>query len=429
MIILEIQSLAIIPNLGYNKNSLDIFSNFIMTVNTDPLVIEELLSRGVEEAIDKKSLEKKLKSGKKLRVKLGVDVTAPDLHLGHTVPLFKLKQFQEAGHQVIFLIGDATTRIGDPSGEKKTRPILSEEEIKRNAKTYLDQVGKILDLNKTEVRHNSEWFDKMGFSDLVRLSTHFSVARILERDDFVKRLKSKSDIRLHELFYSIMQGYDSYALKADLEIGGTDQKFNLLAGRTMQKRLGQAQQDILTVPLLVGTDGKDKMSKSSGNYIGIMESSKEQFGKIMSIPDELIINYFELLTDTPPEEIEGFKDSFNKQTTNPRDIKARLARRIVTRFHSKEDALKAEKEFNKVFRDKEKPSDIPEIKVASDSVLLIDLITENKLASSKSEARRLIEQGGVKLDNKKITDSQKEIKVKNGQVLQVGKRKFVRIKV
>jgi len=432
MIILEIQSLAIIPNLGYNKNSLDIFSNFInliMTVNTDPLVIEELLSRGVEEAIDKKSLEKKLKSGKKLRVKLGVDVTAPDLHLGHTVPLFKLKQFQEAGHQVIFLIGDATTRIGDPSGRIKTRPVLSEDEIKKNAKTYLDQVWKILDRSKTEVHHNSEWFDKMGFSDLVKLSTHFSVQRILERDDFTRRIKEKRDIRLHELFYSIMQGYDSYALKADVEIGGTDQLFNLLAGRTLQKRLRQKQQDILTLPLLVGTDGKHKMGKSTGNYIGITESPKDQFGKIMSIPDKLIISYFELLTDTPPEEIEGLKNSINEQVANPRDIKARLAKRIVTRFHSKKEALKAEKEFNKVFRDKEKPSDIPEIKVANDSVLLVDLITENKLAPSKSEARRLIEQGGVKLDDKKVTDYQKKVKLKNGQVLQVGKREFRRIKL
>ncbi|MFC1686654.1 tyrosine--tRNA ligase [Patescibacteria group bacterium] len=400
-----------------------------MSANIDPLVIEELLTRGVEETINKKSLEEKLKSGKKLRVKLGVDVTAPDLHLGHTVPLFKLKQFQDAGHQIIFLIGDATTQIGDPSGKNKTRPVLTKKEIDKNAKTYLDQVNKILDLNKTEVRHNSEWFDKMGFSDLVRLSTHFSVARILERDDFTKRLKSKSDIRLHELFYSIMQGYDSYELKVDIEIGGTDQKFNLLAGRTMQKRLNQEQQDIITLPLVVGTDGKEKMGKSTGNYIGITESPKDQFGKIMSIPDETILSYFELLTDTPQEEIDGFRDALNKNSMNPRDIKARLAKRIVTRFHGKTEALKAEKEFNQVFRDKEKPTNIPEIKIDKNPVLLVDLIVENKLASSKSEAKRLMEQGGVKLDDKKITDPQGKIKLGNGQVLQVGKRKFGKIKL
>ncbi|MFC1651658.1 tyrosine--tRNA ligase [Patescibacteria group bacterium] len=400
-----------------------------MSANIDPLVIEELLTRGVEETINKKSLEEKLKSGKKLRVKLGVDVTAPDLHLGHTVPLFKLKQFQDAGHQIIFLIGDATTQIGDPSGKNKTRPVLTKKEIDKNAKTYLDQVSKILDLNKTEVRYNSEWFDKMGFSDLVRLSTHFSVARILERDDFTKRLKSKSDIRLHELFYSIMQGYDSYELKADIEIGGTDQKFNLLAGRTMQKRLDQKQQDVITLPLVVGTDGKEKMGKSTGNYIGITESPKDQFGKIMSIPDETILSYFELLTDTPQEEIDGFRDSLNKNSMNPRDIKARLAKRIVTRFHGGKEALKAEKEFNQVFRDKEKPTNIPEIKIVDNPVLLVDLIVKNKLASSKSEAKRLMEQGGVKLDDKKIIDHEKKIKVKKGQILQVGKRKFVKIKL
>jgi tyrosyl-tRNA synthetase len=399
-----------------------------MPVNTDHLIIEELLTRGVSEVIDKKNLEKKLKAGKQLRIKLGVDVTAPDLHLGHTVPLFKLKQFQDAGHQIIFLIGDATTRIGDPSGAKKTRPILSEKEIKRNAQTYLDQVGKILDLDKTEVRRNSEWFDKMGFSDLVKLSTHFSVARILERDDFTKRIKAKQDIRLHELFYSIMQGYDSYALKADLEVGGTDQKFNLLAGRTIQKQLGQSSQDILTVPLLVGTDGKDKMSKSLGNYIGITEPPNEQFGKIMSIPDDLIISYFELLTDIPPEEIEGFKDSLGEDSMNPRDIKARLAKEIVTRFHSAKDADKAEEEFNRIFKEKGTPSEMPEIKTQS-SVFLVDLIVKNKLAPSKSEARRLMEQGGVKINDQKITDWKERVTLKNNQILQVGKRKFAKIKI
>lgn len=397
-----------------------------MPVNTDPLVIEELLTRGISEVIDRKSLEAKLKSGKQLRIKLGVDVTAPDLHLGHSVVLFKLKQFQNAGHQIIFLVGDATTRIGDPSGMKKTRPILSEEEIKRNAQTYLDQVGKVLDLDKTEIRRNSEWFDKMGFSDLVKLSSHFSVARILERDDFTKRLKAGQDIRLHELFYSIMQGYDSYQLKADLELGGTDQKFNLLAGRTMQKQLGQTVQDILTVPLLVGTDGKEKMSKSLGNYIGITEPPQEQFGKIMSIPDHLIIPYFELLTEVPREEIDGFNDSLGEDSMNPRDLKARLAKEIVTKFHSAEDAEKAEKEFNRVFKEKGAPSSMPEIETTS-PVLLVDLIVENKLAPSKSEAKRLMEQGGVKLDDRKLTDWQKKVTLKDNQILQVGKRKFVKI--
>ncbi len=397
-----------------------------MSVNTDPLIIEELLTRGVFEVINRESLKKKLQSGKQLRIKLGVDVTAPDLHLGHTVVLFKLKQFQDAGHQIIFLIGDATTRIGDPSGRKKTRPILTETEIKQNAQTYLDQVGKILDLDKTEVRRNSEWFDKMGFSDLVKLSSRFSVSRILERDDFTKRLKAKQDIRLHELFYSIMQGYDSVMLKADLELGGTDQKFNLLAGRTMQKQLNQAEQDILTVPLLVGTDGKDKMGKSSGNYIGITESPKEQFGKIMSIPDHLIIPYFELLTDVPREEIDGFNDSLGEDSMNPRDLKARLAKEIVTKFHSAEAAEKAEKEFNRVFKEKEAPSEMPEIETTS-PVLLIDLIVKNKLAPSKSEAKRLMEQGGVKLDDQKLMDWQKKSVLKDNQILQVGKRKFVKI--
>ncbi len=382
-----------------------------------------LLERSVEEIIKKSSLEKKLKSGKKLRIKFGVDPTAPDIHLGTAVPLRKLAQFQKAGHKVIFLIGDFTALIGDPSGQDKTRPQLSKEKIEENTETYLNQVGKILDAEKTEIRRNSEWYEKEGWGDIINLTSKFTIARILERDDFEKRLKAGVEISVHEILYPIMQAYDSVKLKADLEIGGTDQKFNMLAGRRLMGKMEMNSQDIMTIKLLVGTDGVKKMSKSLANYVGIAEEPVEIFGKIMSIPDEQIMPYFELCTNVDLAEVEKIK--------NPRDQKARLALEIVKMYHSEADAEKAVQEFDRIFKSKEVPSKIPEIKVDQDEIGLVDFLTDNDLVASRSEAKRLIEQGGVKtiINNQQSTISNidEKIKIKDSIVLKIGKRKFIKI--
>jgi len=389
--------------------------------------IEEILTRGVEKLIKKKSLLKKLKSGRRLKIKYGVDPTTKDLHLGHAVIYEKLRQFQQLGHKIIFVIGDFTGRFGDPTQKLKVRKLRSKQEVREMAKNYLRQVGKILDLKKLEARHNSEWFDKMSAEDLLRLMGHFTTLRMLERDTFQERIKKRREIRLHEPVYPVLQAYDSVVLKTDIEIGGSDQLFNCLRGRDLQKDFSQFPQDILTVKILIGTDGKKKMSQSFGNYIGIEEKLEIQYGKIMSIPDKLIIDYFELVTRVPLIEVKNSKKDLKQGKVNPRDLKAKLAREIVSIYHGKKAALRAEKEFQRVFKEKKLPTKIPEIKIKEKSLNILDLLVKIKLASSKSEAKRLILQKGVKIDGKLQDNWQKIIKIKNGTIVQVGKRKFIKI--
>ena len=377
--------------------------------------IEKLLTWGVEEVIVKEHLEKALASGKKLRVKLGADPTAPDLHLGNAVALRKLKQFQDLGHQVVFIIGDYTAKIGDPSEKSKTRPMLSEKEIEENAKTYLKQAGKILDIKKAKVLYNSEWYSKENDWAL-NLASKFTVQRILERDDFSKRMKSKTEIYLHELLYPAMQAYDSVKIQADVEIGGTDQKFNMLAGRDLQRRMGLAEQDIVTVPLLVGTDGQKKMSKSLGNYIGIAESPDIMFGKIMSAPDELIDQYY-LLCANQERKIE-----------DPRDAKLELAKIIVSIYHGEDKGQKSKEEFVRVFSQKEKPENIPAQYLETKNIKLADLLVEIGAAASRNEARRLIEQNAVRVNDEKKNNPEEVIKIEKELLIQTGKRKFLKIR-
>ncbi len=396
-------------------------------INIDPANIEKLLSHNAEEVIIKQDLEKKLMSGKKLRIKLGCDPSRPDLHLGHSIVLRKLKDFQDLGHQVVFIIGDYTGMIGDPSGKSKTRPALSSEEVKKNAKSYFSQVGKILDTKKTEIRYNSEWFSRMNFEDMLKLTSKFTVARILERDDFSKRLKDGVDVAVNEIMYPIMQAYDSIAVNADVEIGGTDQKFNMLAGRDLQRKMKKSEQNVLTCPLLVGLDGKEKMSKSMDNYIGIGEDPDSMFGKIMSISDAMIFYYFKLLTEISEEELQQIEADLKDPTKNPRDLKVALAKEIIAIYHGENEAKKAEDEFNKIFRDKKKPTEMESIKLQIANCKLQDLLIELKMVSSKSDAKRLVEQGGVKIDDNVKKDWKEKIEIKNGMIVQVGKRKFVKI--
>ena len=398
-----------------------------MEINTDPKKIKEVLTRGVEEVIEKESLIKKLQSGKKLRIKYGADPSAPDLHLGHSACLLKLKEFQDLGHQIIFIVGDFTAMIGDPSKRLKTRPSLSKKEVEKNAKTYFKQVGGILDINKIKILRNSKWFSKMDLRGLLKLASKFMVARILERDDFSQRLKKGINIGAHEIIYPLMQAYDSVMVRADIELGGSDQKFNMLAGRNLQKKIDQAQQDLVIIPLLVGIDGQRKMSKSLGNYIGITEKPEEQYGKIMSIPDKLILDYFELTTRVPLKEIKKMREGLKKKKVNPRDLKARLAREIVGICYGKRIAEKVEEEFNRIFKEKKLPSKIPSIRIKEKYLNILSLLVKTKLASSRAEAKRLVLQKGVRVDSRIEGDWQKVIEVKSGKVLQVGKRKFVKI--
>lgn len=383
-------------------------------------------TRGIVETIDEKSLKSRLQNGK-LRIKMGFDPTRPDIHLGHAVGLRKLKELQDDGHKIIFLIGDYTAKIGDPSGRNTTRPVLTDLEIKENAKTYFDQVSKILDVKKAEICYNSEWYKKMSFSDILQLLGKFTVAQIIERDDFEKRLKGGIDIGMHEVMYPIMQAYDSVMLKADVEFGGSDQKFNMLAGRDLQKKMGQAPQDIVMVKLLVGTEGKEKMSKSLNNYIGITEDPNIAFGKIMSIPDSAILEYFELVTDLSDEKIQTISDQL-KSDANPRDLKMELAYEIVCLYHGEKSASQAKAEFIQVFSKKELPTEIPEIKLTPGNYDLSLLLANLQAVASSSEARRLIEQGGIKIDDVKITDPKAIIGVSAGMIVQVGKKRFFRIK-
>lgn len=389
--------------------------------------IKELLCRGVEQVIVRESLAKKLESNKRLRVKLGVDPTSPKIHLGHSVILRKLRDFQDLGHQAIFLVGDFTAQIGDPSDKLSARKPLSRKEIQGNMKKYKEQVGRILDLSRVEIRYNSEWHSKMDFAELFEIMSQFTVNQMLERDMFQERMKKKKPLWIHELMYPILQGYDSVALRADVELGGTDQTFNMLAARTVQPYYQQRPQDLITISLIEGADGKEKMSKSVGNTIDLDELPNEMFGKIMSIPDHLIIKYFTLLTNVPLDEIDDF-DKAMKKDANPRDYKVQLALELVGMYHSKSKALRAEAEFNRMFKEKKAPSKIPEYKIKKEgSYNIIDIITETGLAPSKSEARRLVKQGAVEFDGMKITDWQKKVRAASGMVLKVGKRKFVRL--
>jgi tyrosyl-tRNA synthetase len=385
----------------------------------------QTIRRGADELIVEEELAKKLASGRKLRIKLGLDPTAPDLHLGHTVVINKLRDFQQLGHQVQFLIGDFTGMIGDPTGKNQTRPPLTREEIEKNAKTYQAQVFKILDPEQTQVLYNSEWSDKLGAEGIIRLAARYTVSQLLERDDFSKRFNQEKPIALHELLYPLMQGYDSVAMKADVELGGTDQKFNLLVGRELQKQYGQEPQCILTMPLLEGLDGREKMSKSLGNYVGIAEPAQEIFGKLMSISDELMWRYIELLSFQPPETIKKWKSE------HPRDVKVRFAKEIVTRFHSGEAATRAEEEFESRFREGELPADMPEVtvKAPEGGILIGQLLKQAGLTPSTTEAQRMIEQGGVKLDGERVSDKALKLPAGRTVVAQVGKRKFAKITI
>ncbi len=391
----------------------------------------EHLKKGTVDVIREEDLRKKLerssKTGKPLRVKLGLDPTAPDIHLGHTVVIRKLKAFQDLGHTVIFLIGDFTGMIGDPSGKNVTRPPLSREEINANAETYKTQMFKLLDPAKTELRFNGEWMDKFTAADFVRLCAKTTVKQILERDDFTKRMADEKPISLHELLYPLVQGYDSVALESDIELGGTDQKFNLLMGRNLQREFDQEPQVIITTPLLEGLDGVQKMSKSLANYIGITDSANEMFGKIMSISDELMWKYHELLTDLTTSQISNLKSQI-KAGENPRNLKVALAKLIIKDFHSQTDADAAEEDFTRRFVQKEIPDEIEEKQMATGIYNLAQLLADTSLASSKGEARRLIEQGGVRVNGEKATAANADIAVNaEGVLLQVGKRKFLRI--
>jgi tyrosyl-tRNA synthetase len=390
----------------------------------------QTICRGCDELIVEEELAKKLASGRKLRVKLGLDPTAPDLHLGHTVVINKLRHFQELGHQVQFLIGDFTGMIGDPTGKNQTRRPLSREQILANAQTYRDQAFKILDPEKTQVLFNSEWSDQLGAEGMIRLAARYTVARLLERDDFNKRYKNQEPIAVHELLYPLMQGYDSVAMKADVELGGTDQKFNLLVGRELQRDFGQEPQCILTMPLLVGLDGKEKMSKSLGNYVGIAEPPAEIFGKLMSISDELMWRYIELLSFESTEKIKSWKEEV-AGGGNPRDVKAAFAAEIVARFHGAAAARAAQAQFEQRFRHGALPEDMPEItlQAPADGLPLTQLLKRANLVASASEAERAIAQGGVRIDGERVSERSLRIFPGKTIVLQVGKRKFARVRI
>lgn len=398
-----------------------------MKVSTDKKKIAHLLTRNVERQAGE--LAEHLESGKKLRVKLGADPTAPDLHLGHTVILRKLREFQELGHQVVFIIGDYTAKVGDPSGKSKTRPMLTDAEVKKNAKTYLAQVGRILDLKKTEIRWNGEWFKKMNFNDILKLCAQFTVARMVEREDFRNRLKEGTDVHMHELLYPMMQAYDSIMVNADVEIGGTDQMFNILAGRDLQRKLGKPEQDCLFMgPILVGLDGTKKMSKSLGNYIGITDTPDEMFGKVMSIPDAVLRDWFMLTTNLETDEIEGITAACAQGTMNPRDAKVRLAKEIIMMYHSKKAADASEVQFMKVFQKKEVPDDVAEVLLKAGEYGILDLLVETKLAASKGEARRVVTEGGVRVAGAVVKDIGAKVMVgKKATLLQKGKRHFVNV--
>ena len=387
------------------------------------------IKRGCEEIIPENQLLDKLKrsydSNTPLRVKLGCDPSRPDLHVGHGVVLRKLRHFQDLGHQSILVIGDFTAMIGDPSGRNKTRPQLTLEETKVNAESYINQAGQILDLEKLEIVYNSDWLNKMDFSDVIKLSSHYTVARMLERDDFTKRYQSETPISIHEFMYPLAQGMDSVHLNADIELGGTDQKFNLLVGRDLQKEYNQEPQCVLTLPLLEGTDGQDKMSKSYGNDIGLTDSPQEMYGKTMSITDEMIVKYFRLAADASDDVLVKIESNLSDSSYNPRDAKRLLARSLVELYYDSDSALKAEDHFNEVIVNKSIPDDIPEFQIEGETSL-VDAVFLSKVVASKSEVRRLVKQGAVSIDGKKINDA--NFSLCSGQVIKIGKRRFLKIK-
>ncbi len=395
-----------------------------------------LIKRGVQEIIREEELraklERSLATGRPLRVKAGFDPTAPDLHLGHTVLIQKLKQFQDLGHQVIFLIGDFTGLIGDPSGKSETRPPLTEEEVRANAATYERQIFKVLDPEKTVIDFNSRWMKAMTAQDLIRLAARHTVARMLERDDFHKRYASQTPIAIHEFLYPLIQAYDSVALQADVELGGTDQKFNLLVGRDIQREYGQEPQVVITLPLLEGLDGVQKMSKSLGNYVGIDEPPQTMFGKLMSLPDALMLRYYELLSDLSPSDLEHLARDLESGAKHPRDAKEDLAKEIVARYHGAAAAAAAAAEFARIFREHGLPEEIEELTLrlkGPADALLPNVIAAAGLAASTSEARRLISQGGVKLEGEKVTEVHRELPQGQPMLLQVGKRRFKRVRL
>ncbi|OUV63782.1 MAG: tyrosine--tRNA ligase [Gammaproteobacteria bacterium TMED119] len=393
-------------------------------------VLDEI-KRGCEEILIAQELEEKLASGRPLRIKAGFDPTAPDLHLGHTVLINKLYQFQQLGHEIVFLIGDFTGMIGDPTGKNVTRKPLTREQVMANAQSYKDQVFKILDPEQTTVSFNSEWMSKMTAQDMVQLAARHTVARMLERDDFAKRYKSNQAIAIHEFLYPLVQGYDSVALQADVELGGTDQKFNLLMGRELQKQYGQSPQVIMTLPILEGLDGVQKMSKSLDNYIGINEPPTEIFGKIMKISDDLMWRYFELLSFESKQQIQSYQDAIHNEGVNPRDIKFKLGQELVARFHNQQAAVRAQQDFIDRFQHNQIPDDMPEIVLPnqSDPWLIGSALKQAQLVTSTSEAIRMIKQGAVKIDGHKIADAKLQLNAGSTIVLQVGKRKFARVTV
>jgi tyrosyl-tRNA synthetase len=393
-----------------------------------------IIGRGAVDILLEKELEEKLeksaKSGAPLKIKAGFDPTAPDLHLGHTVLLHKMRQFQQLGHEIFFLIGDFTGMIGDPTGKSETRKALTREDVLRNAETYKEQVFKILDPDNTRVVFNSDWLSKLNASDMIGLASKYTVARMLEREDFSNRFSNQLPISIHEFLYPLIQGYDSVALKSDVELGGTDQRFNLLVGRELQREWGQTPQTVITMPLLEGLDGVNKMSKSLGNYIGINEPADEIFGKIMSISDALMFRYYELLSDLSLGELEKLKAEIKNGTVHPMDAKKRLGREMVARYHGAGAANQAEENFVKRFRDNQTPDEMPEIEMASDdaAVLLCKVLAQADLVKSNSEGRRAIQQGGVRVNGEKVGDENLEIARKGEYVIQVGKRRFARVK-
>ncbi|SDN98028.1 tyrosine--tRNA ligase [Halobacillus aidingensis] len=393
----------------------------------------EVLSYGVSSIIPedefKEKIAKSIKNEKPLKVKLGLDPTAPDVHLGHTVVLNKLKQFQEFGHTVQLIIGDFTGKIGDPTGKSIARTALTDEEVEHNAKTYFEQFGKVIDMEKVELHYNSKWLSKVGFSEVLKLASTVTVARMLERNDFHNRYEANKPIYLHEFFYPVMQGYDSYALESDIELGGTDQEFNVLFGRQVQEHYGREKQVVLLMPLIEGLDGVEKMSKSKGNYIGVDERPQDIFGKTMSIPDALLMKYFELVSPLSIEEVQEVKRKLDEGTLHPRDAKMKLAASFVEMLHGKEAARQSREQFINVFQKKAMPDEIPEVMwKGEEELLIVDLVKELGLLPSKSEGRRMIKNGGVRIDQEKVTDVNQTVQVTDGVVVQVGKRKFVRLR-
>lgn len=394
--------------------------NIIMiNVNADEQI--KIISKGADEVIALEELKEKLKEGKPLTVKLGLDPSAPDIHIGHAVVLRKIKQLQDLGHKAVIIIGDFTGMIGDPSGKSKTRKPLTKEQVLENAKTYEKQIFKILDREKTDLRFNSEWLDKLNFRDVIELSSKYTVARMLERDDFENRMNNHLPIGIHEFFYPLMQGFDSVAIKADIELGGTDQKFNVLMGRTIQKEYNLRQQNALFMPILEGIDGVEKMSKSLGNYIGISEDANVMYEKVMKIPDNLIIKYFNLATDLHPDVVAEIDKSLNDGSVNPRDIKMRLAREIVALYHDEADVHRAEEAFKNIFQKNLIPEDLKEVSISENPSLISSMVSSG-FVPSNSEAKRLVKQGGVKVNGEKVSDIGFELS--SNDVVQIGKAKF-----